>query len=102
MRLQSRRRASLGTERGEGGMEPYSLIRVLIVDDNAIVREGLAAILGRQRDLVVIGQASNGEEAIALFRQHQPDVTLMDVQMPVRNGIEATQTICQEFPTARI
>ena len=83
-------------------MERQHLIQVLIVDDNALVREGLAAIVGRQSDMAVAAEAGNGAEAIALFRRHQPDVTLMDLRMPGMDGVAATQAICAEFPQARI
>lgn len=83
-------------------MQGKHLIRVLIVDDNAFVREGLAAIVGRQPDMAVAAEAGNGVEATALFRQHQPDVTLMDLRMPIMDGIAATQAIRSEFPQACI
>jgi two-component system, NarL family, response regulator len=77
-------------------------IRVLIVDDHAIVSQGLAILLECKPDIVVVGQASNGKEAIALFRQHQPDVTLMDLRMPEMGGVEAIAALCSEFPDPRI
>jgi DNA-binding NarL/FixJ family response regulator len=83
-------------------MEMGSRIHLLIVDDHATVREGYGAVFGRQDDIEIVGEAANGEEAVALFRLHRPDVTLMDVRMPVMNGIEATEAICRAFPTARI
>jgi DNA-binding NarL/FixJ family response regulator len=79
-----------------------SVIRVLIVDDHIIVQQGLAAIINEESDLTVVGQAKDGIEAIALFRQEQPDVTLMDLRMPQMGGIEAISAICTEFKTARI
>lgn len=78
------------------------VIRVLIVDDHAIVQQGLAAIINEESDLSVVGQAKDGMEAIALFRQAQPDVTLMDLRMPRMGGVEAISTICAEFKAARI
>ncbi|MEH1770883.1 MAG: response regulator transcription factor [Nostoc sp.] len=78
------------------------VIRVLIVDDNAIVQQGLAAIITQESDMAVVGQAKDGIEAIALFRQAQPDVTLMDLRMPQMGGVEAIGTICAEFEAARI
>jgi DNA-binding NarL/FixJ family response regulator len=77
-------------------------IRVLSVDDHPLLREGVAALLAGQPDLMLVAEASNGREAIDLFRQHRPDVTLMDVQMPDMNGVDAMTAICEEFPSARI
>jgi DNA-binding NarL/FixJ family response regulator len=77
-------------------------IRVLSVDDHPLLREGIAAVLEGQPDMVLVGQASNGREAIEGFRQHRPDVTLMDLRMPDMSGIEAITAIRAEFPNARI
>jgi DNA-binding NarL/FixJ family response regulator len=77
-------------------------IRVLIVDDHAIVQQGIAAIIQAEPDMTVIGQAEDGLKAIALFRQEQPDVTLMDLRMPQMGGVEAISAICAEFTSARI
>jgi len=77
-------------------------IRILTVDDHQLLREGIAAVLEGQPDMVLIGQASNGREAIESFRQHRPDVTLMDLRMPDMSGIEAITAIRAEFPNARI
>ena len=77
-------------------------IRILAVDDHALVREGIAGLVGVQPDMVVVGEASNGREAIQQFRMHHPDVTLMDLQMPEMNGIEALIAIRNEFPDARV
>ena len=79
-----------------------SQIRILAVDDHALVREGIAGLLGVQLDMVVVGQASNGREAIQQFRVLHPDVTLMDLQMPEMNGIEALIAIRNEFPDAKV
>jgi two-component system NarL family response regulator len=79
-----------------------SVIRVLIVDDHTIVQQGLAAVINKQPDMTVVGEAKDGIEAIALFRQLQPDVTLMDLRMPQMGGAEAISAICAEFSTARI
>jgi len=68
-------------------------IRVLIVDDHPIVREGIAALIGRQTDMVAVGEASNGDEAIQRYAELLPDVTLMDVQMPKTDGIAAVEAI---------
>jgi len=78
------------------------MIRVLAVDDHALLRDGIAALIGNQSDMQLVGEASNGREAIELFRQHQPDVTLMDLQMPEMGGIDALSAIRGEFPDARI
>src|SRR4051794_32841535 len=77
-------------------------IRVLLVDDHSIVREGLAAIINRQDDLRVVAEAADGREALTQFRLHRPDVTLMDVRMPVMDGAEATAAIRAEFSEAVI
>ena len=77
-------------------------IRILIADDHLFIREGLAAVLGRQPDMKIVAQAADGEEAINLFRLCRPDVSLMDLRMPGIDGIEATRTICEEFPLACI
>lgn len=77
-------------------------ITVLIVDDHPLIREGITAVAGGFEDISVVGEASNGLEAIRLYRAMQPDVTLMDVQMPELNGIAAISSIISEFPQARI
>lgn len=79
-----------------------SCIRILAVDDHLLLREGVAALLANQSDLELVSVASNGREAIEQFRQHRPDVTLMDLQMPEMDGVDATSAICEEFPSARI
>ena len=79
-----------------------SQIRILAVDDHPIVREGIAGLVGIQADMVLVGEASNGRDAIQQFRTHHPDITLMDLQMPEMNGIDATGGIHAEFPEARI
>lgn len=79
-----------------------SRIRVLCVDDHRVVREGLAAMIGRRADMEVVASASSGEEAIELFRIHRPDVTLMDLQLPRMNGAEAIRVIRSEDAGARI
>ena len=83
-------------------MSQPAVIRVLIVDDHAIVQQGLAAIINEESDMAVIGQTKDGIEAIELFRQEQPDVTLMDLRMPQMAGVEAITAICAEFNSARI
>jgi two-component system NarL family response regulator len=77
-------------------------IRILIADDHPAVRAGLAAVILAEGDLQVAAQADNGEQAVALYRQHRPDVVLMDLRMPVLGGVEATQKITAEFPDARV
>jgi DNA-binding NarL/FixJ family response regulator len=77
-------------------------IRVLCVDDHPLLREGVTALLAAQPDMTLVAEASNGREAIEQFRKHRPDVTLMDLQMPEVNGVDAMIAICAEFPTARI
>ncbi|TCM14174.1 LuxR family two component transcriptional regulator [Novosphingobium sp. PhB165] len=79
-----------------------SPIRVLIVDDHPMVRDGIAALLDRQPDMEAIGEACNGDEAVEKFRQLAPDLTLMDVQMPGMGGVEAIAEICRLSPDARI
>src|SRR5580704_5596838 len=66
-----------------------SQIRILAVDDHPIVRQGIAGLIGIQTDMILVGEASNGRDAIQQFRTHHPDVTLMDLQMPEMNGIDA-------------
>ena len=77
-------------------------IRVLIADDHVTVREGLAAIIGRQADMVVVAEAATGRDAIDLWRDHRPDVTLMDLRMPVLDGVAAMVGICELDAAARI
>jgi DNA-binding NarL/FixJ family response regulator len=78
------------------------MIGVLSVDDHALLREGIAALVNAESDMKLVAEASNGQEAIEKFRLHRPDVTLMDLQMPALNGIEAIIGIRSEFPNARI
>lgn len=77
-------------------------IRVLTVDDHPLLREGIAAVIEGQDDMTLAGEASNGAEAVARHRALRPDVTLMDVQMPGMNGIDAIRAIRAEYPDARI
>jgi len=77
-------------------------IRVLTVDDHAVVRQGIAAMVTGQRDMTLVGEAANGRDAIQQFRAHRPDVTIMDLQMPEMNGVDAITVIRNEFPEARI
>jgi DNA-binding NarL/FixJ family response regulator len=81
-------------------MARSDLIRVLIADDHPVVCRGLAAILKSESEVEVVAQASNGAKAVELFRQHRPDVTLMDLRMPVMSGVDAIRTIRKDFPEA--
>src|ERR1700688_3148317 len=78
------------------------MIGVLSVDDHPLLREGIAALVNAESDMKLVAEASNGSEAVEKFRLHRPDVTLMDLQMPALNGIEAIIGIRSEFPNARI
>ncbi len=80
----------------------HERLRILVADDHPVVRAGLAAVITQEPDLQLVGQAEDGERAVALYREHQPDVVLMDLRMPVMDGVEAIRTITREFPTARI
>jgi DNA-binding NarL/FixJ family response regulator len=77
-------------------------IRILTVDDHPLFRNGVAALLATQPDMKVVAEASNGREAIQQFRRHHPDITLMDLQMPEMNGLDALNAIRGEFPEAKI
>jgi DNA-binding NarL/FixJ family response regulator len=79
-----------------------ALIRVLCVDDHRLMREGIVRILGLQPDMQVVAEASDGDDAVTQFREHRPDVTLMDLQLPTVNGLQAIRSIRAEFPDARI
>jgi DNA-binding NarL/FixJ family response regulator len=83
-------------------MTDASPIRILVVDDHPVVRQGVAGLVGGQPDMSIVGQASNGREAIQQFRAHHPDITLMDLQMPEMNGLDALMAIHNESPEARI
>jgi DNA-binding NarL/FixJ family response regulator len=83
-------------------MSHDSPVRVLAVDDHQLFRQGIAALIEEVPDMVLAAEAANGRQAIELFRQHRPDVTLMDLQMPDMTGLEAITAIRTEFPDARI
>ena len=80
----------------------HNLIRILTVDDHPLLRKGIAALVNPEPDLKLVAEAANGKEAIDAFRTHQPDVTLMDLQMPEVDGLEAIVAIRREHPDARI
>ena len=82
--------------------EDANAIRILVVDDHPVVREGVDALVRRQADIRIVAQATNGREGIEQFRAHRPDVTLMDLQMPEMNGLDALIALRGEFPEARI
>jgi DNA-binding NarL/FixJ family response regulator len=91
----AKRRAGRGTKRAR-------ITRVLCVDDHPVVRDGLIAIIGTEPDMRVIDEAGDGREAVAKYRQHRPDVVVMDLRMPNLGGVEATGQIRAEFPNAHI
>jgi two-component system NarL family response regulator len=77
-------------------------IKILLADDHVVVREGLAAIIGMEHDMSVVGQASDGNEVVDLYREHRPDITLMDLRMPRMDGVDAISAIREDDPNARI
>lgn len=79
-----------------------NVIRILTVDDHPLLRKGIAALLNSEADMKIIAEASNGSEAIEMFRAHRPDITIMDLQMPGMGGIEAINRLLSEFPGARM
>ena len=77
-------------------------IRVLVVDDHNIVRDGICALLALAGDIEVVGEASNGNEALKMVKELKPNVVLMDMAMPIMGGLEATRRICKEFPMTKV
>ena len=77
-------------------------IKILTVDDHPLLRQGIAGVIQGEKDMLIVGEAANGREAIEMFRSRRPDVTLMDLQMPDVNGIDAIVAIRQEHPQAKI
>jgi DNA-binding NarL/FixJ family response regulator len=83
-------------------MNEQTRVRVLSVDDHPLLREGIAMIINNEPDMQLVAQASNGAEGVHLFREHRPDVTLMDLRLPDKSGIDVMIAIRQEFPEARV
>ncbi|HXQ73433.1 MAG TPA: response regulator transcription factor [Pyrinomonadaceae bacterium] len=83
-------------------MSAKTPIRILTVDDHPMLREGIAASIARQPDMLLVAEANDGNEGVEQFRAHRPDITLMDLQMPAMSGIEAITAIRKDFPHARI
>ena len=83
-------------------MNEAARIRILSVDDHPLLREGLAAIINNQQDMLLVAHACNAQEAIQQYRKHQPDITLMDLRLPDKSGIDALIAVRAEFPEARV
>lgn len=83
-------------------MKPSEKIRILIADDHFIVRMGLVGLMNTEPDLEVVAEAADGAQAVELFRRHKPDLAVLDMRMPVKNGIETTRELCASHPNARI
>src|SRR6266542_3516062 len=80
----------------------HTPIRIMVIDDQAVVRQGFVALINTVSDMVVVAEGTNGQQAIELYRRHRPDVTLMDLRMPEMGGVEAIIAIRKEFPDARL
>jgi DNA-binding NarL/FixJ family response regulator len=93
---------SLEIDRPALAMQPLNLIRILSVDDHPLLRSGIGALIGTQPDMQLVGEAANGKEAVQLHRHLNPDVTLMDLQMPDMSGLDAIIAIRSEQPSSRI
>ncbi|MDJ0589163.1 MAG: response regulator [Pleurocapsa sp. MO_226.B13] len=87
---------------GNGAKIPVDTIKVLIVDDQKMIREGLKALIKTEEDITIVGVAENGEHAVKQVESLQPNVVLMDMEMPGMNGVEATKIICQKFPDVKV
>jgi len=83
-------------------MREDKTIRILSVDDHPLMHEGIAALINNQPDMTLVAEASDGKSALRTFREHQPDVTLMDLRLPDMSGIESMASILREFPAARV
>ena len=91
-----------GTKPPKEGAIGKSRIGVLIADDHSVVREGLASLIGRRADMAVVAEASNGREAVDLWKEHRPDVTLLDLRMPELDGVGAIREIRENDASARV
>lgn len=86
----------------ETSHESPGLIRIVLADDQSIIRQGLRLIIETQKDMIVVGEANNGDQAIALAKESNPDMVLMDIQMPGKNGIAATRSIVEDNPNVKV
>lgn len=77
-------------------------IRIIVIDDQSVVRQGFVSLINTVPDMVVVAEGTNGQQAVELYREHQPDIVLMDLRMPVMGGVEAVKAIKREFPAARV